>query len=442
MNLRSLFWIVALVLFGAMMVSPGFHSSWVFLILMTLGFLLLFAMTQSGDSVESECGSATEARMSNAGDAESLDALAEQILELDGRRAKDDVFSYEGSLRIEAAEAIEMLGPPLNEMKRHFWIESIAADETRLVILPEGTGKEEQEAKRTAPNLALHWGLLVATFATTTWAGAAHQGVNLVENPSGIFAGVPYAFGLLLILGAHELGHYLTAKRYGMDVTPPYFIPVPFALGTFGAFISMKTPPSSRRNLFDVAVAGPLAGLVFAIPALLIGLPLSTLLEGGGDVGMMGSGANLGSSMLLAVLAKLTLGAEISSAHNVILHPLAFAGWLGLLLTAFNLIPIGQLDGGHVSHALFGGRKASGVSTFAMIALFLLALFVWPGLLFFAILVFLVASRRGLPPRNDVTSLDSTRRWLGYAVFVLLLLIVLPVPHAWYESFGLHCPYV
>jgi len=440
MNSRNLFWILVLALFGVMMVSPGVHSSWIFLGLIMAGFLLLYAATQSGDSAENDA-SAVEPQP-DSGEEESLDAIAGKVLKLNGRKAKDGVLAYEGSLQVEAQEAIKVLDLSLNEMNRHFWIESIDGGETRLVILPEGTGKEVQEAKRTVPNLSLHWGLLLATFVTTTWAGASHQGINLFESPGRFTAGLPYAFGLMLILGAHELGHYLTARRYGMDVTPPYFIPVPFALGTFGAFISMKTLPSSRRNLFDVAVAGPLAGLAFAIPALLIGLPMSTLVEGGGEVGMMGGGASLGSSVLLAVLAKISLGADLSSAHSVILHPLAFAGWLGLLLTAFNLIPIGQLDGGHISYALFGGRKASGISVFAMVALFILALFVWPGLLFFAILVFLIAGRKGAPPQDDVTPLGNARRNLGYAVFVLLLVIVVPLPHGLYESFGLHCPYV
>ena len=156
----------------------------------------------------------------------------------------------------------------------------------------------------------------------------------------------------------------------------------------------------------------------------------------------MGGGTSLGSSILLATLAKLALGSELAATHVVRLHPLAFAGWLGLFVTALNLLPIGQLDGGHIAHALFGGRGARTLSRFAMGAVFLLALFVWPGLLFFAILVFFLAGRTGVPPRNDVVPLSLSRRLLGYGAMVLLLLIALPLPHPLYESFGLHCPYL
>jgi hypothetical protein len=124
---------------------------------------------------------------------------------------------------------------------------------------------------------ALHLGLVALTLVTTTWAGALHQGINLLQEPARFTAGLPYALALMTILGAHEMGHYVMARRHGMRVTLPYFIPVPFALGTFGAFIQLRSPSPSRRALFDVGVAGPLAGLVFAIPALLVGLPLDGL---------------------------------------------------------------------------------------------------------------------------------------------------------------------
>ena len=141
-------------------------------------------------------------------------------------------------------------------------------------------------------------------------------------------------------------------------------------------------------------------------------------------------------------MAKLSVGTEMAASHTVQLHPLAFAGWLGLLLTALNLLPIGQLDGGHIAQTLFGGIRANWISRLAMLGLFLLALFVWPGLLFFAILVFFVAGRTGIPPRNDLEPIHGFRRALGYGAFALLLLIVLPLPHALFTEFGLHCPYV
>lgn len=288
----------------------------------------------------------------------------------------------------------------------------------------------------------VHWLLFGLTGVTTTWAGAAHQGANLLREPERFAVGLPYSLGLLAILGVHELGHYFTARRHGMRVTPPYFIPVPFALGTFGAFIQLRSPSENRRVLFDVAVAGPLAGLAIAIPALLLGLESSTVIPG--DVtagpGAVG-GTSVGSSLLFALLSKLSLGEALDYGHVLRLSPLAFAGWLGLFITALNLLPIGQLDGGHIARAMFGRHTGNTISTVAMWSLLLLAIFVWPGLLMWAIIVFFIAGG-STPPLNDLTPLTPGRRWLGYATFVILGLIVAPLPHSLWPGVGIHCPYL
>jgi membrane-associated protease RseP (regulator of RpoE activity) len=252
---------------------------------------------------------------------------------------------------------------------------------------------------------------------------------------------------LLLILGVHELGHYFMAKHHKLNVTPPFFIPVPFALGTFGAFIQMKSPTENRRSLFDVAVAGPLAGLVIAIPALLLGLQNSQVLPPNADAGhsmMQGTmlhGTSVGSSMLFALLARAVLGDQLQHGYMLQLSPLAFAGWLGLLVTALNLLPIGQLDGGHMARAMFGGRMGATVSSVATWSLFLLAIFVWPGLLLWAIIVFFIAGR-GTPPLNDITPISTGRRWIGYATFLILALILIPLPHAFWQAAEIYCPYL
>lgn len=311
---------------------------------------------------------------------------------------------------------------------------------TQIVLLPV----ELDQVDTKTDNNWINLGLFVATIVTTTWAGALHQGANIFSDPSGILIGLPYSLGLMLILGAHELGHYFAARAHGMKVTLPYFIPIPFALGTFGAFIRLKSPSHSRRALFDVGVAGPLAGLVFAIPALLFGLTMSSVVPAGDQTGqaMMHGGADVGSSILLTVLAKLSMGDAITHGHVLALHPLAFAGWLGLLVTALNLLPIGQLDGGHISDAMFGTRRSASISSAALFTLFFLGLFVWSGLLFWAFIAWFIAGSKGLPPLNDITRLDPIRYAIGVFSFVLLFAILIPVPHAFWETLGIHCPYL
>lgn len=353
--------------------------------------------------------------------------VAGEILQFDGhlKGSADDVFA-----KIREAFAGDPVSPLLLEGEH---------GQNRVLLLPRAAAKADANGR---PNWPLHWGLLAATLATTTWAGALQAGVNLVREPARFAVGLPYSLALMLILGSHELGHYFTARRHGIAVTPPYFIPVPFSLGTFGAFIRIKSLTPDRRALFDVAVAGPLAGLVFAIPALLIGLHFSQLVPGRVPEAFGGTGVNVDSSILLAGLAKLSLGASFLAGDHLLLNPLAFAGWLGLIVTALNLLPIGQLDGGHMSHALFGSRSAHGLSMAALAGLFLLALFVWPGLMFWAFIVFFLAGTHDAPAANDVTPVDPVRRAVGYFAFLLLLLIVVPVPHLLHQAAGLRSPYL
>jgi membrane-associated protease RseP (regulator of RpoE activity) len=367
----------------------------------------------------------------------ALESRLAPMLAITGHRAFGNVVEFTGRLRGKTDEMFRKIreafaGEPLTPLL----LEGEDGD-VRLVMLP---GKQTVAAGR--PKWALHWLLFLATVATTTWAGALHAGVNLLQHPDQFAVGLPYSLGLLLILGAHELGHYFTAKAHGIQVTPPFFIPVPFALGTFGAFIKIKSLTPNRRALFDVAVAGPLAGLVFAIPALLIGLRFSQVVPGHAPAGLGYDGVNIGSSVLLACLASLSLGASVLQGNHLLLHPLAFAGWLGLIVTALNLLPIGQLDGGHMSHAQFGSRNARGISMVAMACLFLLALFVWPGLMFWAFIVFFIAGTRDAPAANDLTPVGGPRKIVGYLTFFLLLLIIVPVPHSLYEAITVHCPYL
>lgn len=350
------------------------------------------------------------------------------------------VLAFHGDLVLDADEVSRQLQDRLRGTGLTALLQEDELERTRVLVLP--VELEQVSGKQRGPWINV--GLFVTTVLTTTWAGALHQGVNLVQEPNKFMAGLPYSLGLMLILGAHELGHYFAARIHGMKVTLPYFIPVPFALGTFGAFIQLKSPSQSRRALFDVGVAGPLAGLVFAIPALLIGLTLSSVVQAPerSDPMVLHHGTSVGSSILMTIMAKLTLGDAISHGHVLALHPLAFAGWLGLLVTALNLLPIGQLDGGHIADAMFGQRRGAAISTAALMTLFILGLFVWSGLLMWAFIVYFIAGRKGIPPLNDITRLDAGRSAIGAFSFSLLLAILIPVPHAFYQSLGIHCPYI
>jgi hypothetical protein len=372
---------------------------------------------------------------------ETLAAIESRLapfLNITGRKIAGEALQFEGKLR---GSAEEMFG----KIREAFAGEAVTPmllegdhNDVRVLVIP--ALMETPAVDR--PNWGLHWLLFVATLMTTTWAGALHAGVNLLQQPERFAVGLSYSVGFLVILGAHELGHYFTAKAHGIRVTPPFFIPVPFGLGTFGAFIKIKSITPSRRALFDVAVAGPLAGMVFAIPALLVGLRFSEVIPGNIPEALGGTGVNIGSSILMECLARISLGPSVHEGSHLLLHPLAFAGWLGLIVTALNLLPIGQLDGGHMSHALFGSRHAHGVSMVGVVSLFLLALFVWPGLMLWAFIVFFIAGTHDAPAANDVTPLEFPRKAVGYLAFLLLLLIIVPVPHSLYEAIGLHSPYL
>jgi membrane-associated protease RseP (regulator of RpoE activity) len=210
------------------------------------------------------------------------------------------------------------------------------------------------------PRLALHAGLFLATFLTTTAAGALYvHGQAGGAGDAGWQAIVPirdglaYSIPLMLILLCHELGHYIVARLHGVDASLPYFIPLPptFGLGTMGAVIGMRRVTTDRKKLIDIGAAGPLAGLAVAIPVILYGLAHS-------KVGPLTHGGQQeGNSLLYALLKYAAKGTWLPDGQrDVFLHPTAWAGWAGLLVTMINLLPIGQLDGGHIATAYFGNR--------------------------------------------------------------------------------------
>ena len=262
--------------------------------------------------------------------------------------------------------------------------------------------------------------LFFITLATTILAGALQEGVNPMKNPEQIFRGVPFALSLLGILLSHELGHFLSARKHGMDVTWPYFIPAPSLIGTFGAFIKMRSPIPNRRVLMDVGATGPLVGIIVSIPFLIIGLRLSEVKMVHGS-----SGALLGSSILLSVVQWLVVG-PLPDGFDVVIHPVGFAGWIGLLITSLNLLPVGQLDGGHIAYALFG-EVQNKISKVVFVALLALGIFGWEGWLLWG-LILLILGLRHPSPMEPWVPLDRRRKVIGWLAIVFWLLTFVPVP--------------
>jgi membrane-associated protease RseP (regulator of RpoE activity) len=295
------------------------------------------------------------------------------------------------------------------------------------------TGFAPHWADPRPPRLWLHLGLLLATIVTTIIAGALQQGVNPLETPGLLYRGIPFSFTLLLILGAHEMGHYLVSRGHHLDVTLPYFIPappilyipflgwVPHIIGTFGAFIRIRSPIRDKRALLDVGCAGPLTGVLVAVPVILLGLKLSTVtvIGGGGD------GLTLGEPLLFKFLTWLALG-PLTPEQNVVLHPVAFAGWIGLLVTALNLIPVGQMDGGHVAYALFPEYHRM-ISLAGLGLLVICGLVFWQGWLMWAALLFFLGWRHP-PPYQFWVPLDRRRRVLGVITIAVFVLTFSPAP--------------
>ena len=274
--------------------------------------------------------------------------------------------------------------------------------------------------QRTRPKFKTHLLLFIATLATTIFAGAIQQGINPIENPFQIVKGLPFALALILILSSHELGHYVMSRKHNVNVTLPYFIPAPSFIGTFGAFIKMKSPLLNRKALLDIGASGPLVGAIVSIPLIIIGLMLSeirTVSEPGGAV--------LGSSILFSFLAKLTLG-SLPDTYDVLIHPIGFAGWIGLLVTSFNLLPVGQLDGGHVAYAILG-EKHYKLSTITIIVIFFLGLYSWKGWFVWGVLLLIMGIRHPRP-LDQWTPLDRKRKVIGWMTFILFILTFTPIP--------------
>jgi Zn-dependent protease len=361
------------------------------------------------------------------------------------------IADFQGSFRNEDTEkAYDSLADSLRPLAITPLFRSI--DSASHVILVPGVSSPK--ASKVWVNFVLFALTVISVFFTGmlySYEGPAggDRSIILPHIIAGIGGALAFTAALLSILLAHEFGHYFMARRHKTAATLPYFIPFPLSpFGTMGAVIVQKESHRNKRILLDIGLAGPLAGLVVAIPVLLIGLSLSTL----DIIPQQASGYFIEGNSILYLLAKyavfgmwlpepVSFGALSPLTYwvtyfftgaptplgglDVSLHPVAFAGWAGLLVTALNLIPAGQLDGGHILHGLLG-RKAAVILPVVLISLILLGFF-WPGWWLWAFLIFFMG-RAHAEPLDQVTPLDNRRKTFALLALVIFFLVFTPIP--------------
>ncbi len=351
---------------------------------------------------------------------QSLSRIAAEVMEVEVIRpatsGPSGTVSIQGQLRMEADAAYAHLAPQFHTLGYTPMLRQ-ERNGVALLALPGIVTTASQS--RLWPALLL----FALTVVSTVFVGGWIEGDEGVVHYS-LGLGLAYSVALLSILLAHEMGHFLVARRLGVGVSYPFFIPMPLLfLGTMGAFIAMKEPPPDRRALLSIGIAGPLAGLIVAVPVLFLGLHLSevhplvfepnTFLEGN---------SLLYSAMKIAVFGRFLP----SGGEDVLLHPVALAGWAGLLVTGLNLLPAGQLDGGHILFALFGPQVAR-IVTWIIAAGLLVMGFIWQGWFVWAILITLLGQRRA-PLLNEVTPLDRRMQLLAILGLIVFVLVFVPRP--------------
>jgi len=386
---------------------------------------------------------------------DTLERVVQKYFRIDdyilGSPRQNFLIQYHGHFNSESSQAYDKIAA---EVHIFGWVPLFRIENGRQTIyIVQGLPDPRPS------NVKINLILFVITVCTVMLTGALY---GLDEPlPAGILEtitflierGWPFAVSLLAILGAHEFGHYLLGRYHKEHVTLPYFIPFPLSpFGTMGAFINMKRPPKNRRVLLDIGIAGPVSGLVIAIPVLILGLSLSTV-----DIlpVTIPEGISFqveGNSILYLVAKYLVFGRLLPApldlsgiplisfwlgyfftghpaplgSVDVLLHPVAWAGWAGILVTGLNLLPAGQLDGGHMLYVLFGKKTAARILPIVLVGLVLLG-FSWSGWWLWAVLIFFLG-RSHAEPMDQVTPLESWRKILAALALVLFFLTFTPVP--------------
>ncbi|ASJ03132.1 metalloprotease [Thermococcus profundus] len=302
-----------------------------------------------------------------------------------------------------------------------------ANEEVLLYVFPAG------EVKPDNPKIGIV--LFLLTLLSTLWAGYVlaighiatldHYGIPGYKNP--YVTAVAFSLSVLAILGTHEMGHKIAATLHNVKSTFPYFIPFPNLLGTLGAVIRVKSPVPTKNAAIDLGVSGPLAGIIVAIPVTAIGLRLSVVVPSSA-VPQTGKGLYMGTNLLFTLIERLVLGLNGSSGDYVVfLHPVAIAGWVGILVTFLNLIPAVQLDGGHIARA-FLGEKTHRYFTFAIALGLILLSYLWSGWLIWGLLVLFIGSAGNPGALDEVTPASPGRKVLAILAALLFILCATPVP--------------
>ncbi len=337
------------------------------------------------------------------------------------------LVSFVGRLHMDSSMAYDLLD---SEFKPRGLLPVFRENDDGQHVIFVLQGREQPEPRSWIPNAVL----LVITLFSVLYVGtemainelAASNLREAMRISQNIFAelwrGLPYTLSILAILGAHEMGHYFTARRHNLAVTLPYFIPFPFGLfGTFGAFIQLREPLRNRKALLDVGASGPLAGLIVTVPILLLGLSTS-------PTGPISPGGIVEGNSILYALSKFAVFGQFlpNGQIDVYVNQLAWAGWTGLFVTGLNLIPLGQLDGGHVMYALFGRRAR--LAFYPVIGALALLTILSSGSLIFFLLLLIVLGRTYDVPLDDISPLEPKRRRIAVFTLIVFVLVFVPVP--------------
>jgi membrane-associated protease RseP (regulator of RpoE activity) len=360
---------------------------------------------------------------------DTMQIPAEDLTQIEGIFGIDTFFRTEsipyqqgaifrGNLRGQPAETQARLASTLKERMgdkyRLFLVENLERKPT-VVVLPESA-----EPAKTTP---LQWGLAIvlgiATLLTGLEAGAILQGFDLLVDPSRWTEVLPFLAGLVIILASHEIGHWVLAKQHGIRLSPPFFIPT-WQIGSFGALTRFESLLPNRSVLFDIAFAGPAAGGIISLGMLMVGLVLSHP----GSAFQVPSDFFQGS-ILVGSLARIVLGSALQE-PLVDVHPLTIMGWLGLVITALNLMPAGQLDGGRVVQAIYGRKTAGRTTIFTLVVLALVSL-ANPLALYWAAIILILQRTLERPCLDDITEPDDARAALGLLALFLTLTVLLPL---------------